>query len=228
MMATMKNRARALLLAGALAAAVQALAASGGSNLLQASAAKMTGVIGSAFAGPPPNVAPPPAPAGASPRADAQAQFARTARELAMIFPADKRHLMEQGYNESMQVYQQIETKMGWPRNDVSGAIAAFIVGNYAMLTGEEISEEQFAAVANQLRRASGGLAGQDPTLLRSMYEQCAMVGTFMYAAHKSLQKEPQPMQHKHLRDAARENLRLALGTDPERLQMGLGGFGLR
>lgn len=225
MKATMMKSAHALMLAGLLAA-VPAWAAQG-SDPLQASAGRMTGVIGSAFAGPPPNVAPP-APAGVSPRADAQAQFARTARELAMIFPADKRHLMEQGYNESMQVYQQIESKMGWPRNDVSGAIAAFIVGNYIMLTGEEISDEQFAAVANQLRRASADLARQDPTLLRSMYEQCAMVGTFMFAAHKSLQKQPQPMQHKHLRDAARENLRLALGTDPERLQMGLGGFGLR
>lgn len=98
------------------------------------------------------------------------------------------------------------------------------------MLKGREVSDEEFAVVVEQLRRQPSlrtTLGGQSPSVLRNLYEQSAMSGTFMALAYKSQQIKPQPAaQSANLRNAARENLR-TLGLDPDRLHIDARGIGL-
>ncbi|OEZ97476.1 DUF6683 family protein [Duganella sp. HH101] len=160
-------------------------------------------------------------------RAEAPPAVQRNAQELAQRFPAAQRAPMAQAYQDSMEVYQKIEAKMGWSRNDVGGALAAFVVGNYMAMRDTEVADEDFAAVARQMRnhpRLAGSFRQQSAASLRNLYEQSAMVGTFMALAQKSLQQTPQPTQQANLRAAARENLKLVLGADPERLHIGARG----
>ncbi|MTW14479.1 hypothetical protein GM658_28080 [Pseudoduganella eburnea] len=149
----------------------------------------------------------------------------RNAQELARMFPAASRAKMTQGFEQSMDVYQQVAAKMGWQRDDLEGALAAFIVGNYMVFANREVQDAEFAAVAEQLRRGGGArrlAEKQSAEALRNLYEKSAMVGAFMALAYKSQQQKVQP-EHvaANLRNSARENLKRVLGTDPDRLQIG-------
>jgi len=149
----------------------------------------------------------------------------RNAQELARIFPASSQAAMTQAFQQSMDVYQQVAAKMGWQREDLDGAMAAFIVGNYMVFANRDVQDGEFAAVAEQLRQGGGTrrLADtQSAEAIRNLYEKSAMVGAFMALAYKSQQQKAQP-EHvaANLRNSARENLKLVLGTDPERLQIG-------
>jgi hypothetical protein len=155
----------------------------------------------------------------------AQPAVQRNAQELAKVFPASSQAAMKQAFRQSMDIYQQVAAKMGWQSEDLDGAMAAYIVGNYMVFANREVRDEDFAAVADQLRR--GGLTRrlaeqQSPRAVRDLYEKSAMVGAFMALAYKSQQQRAQPEQvAANLRNSARENLRVALGTEPERLQIG-------
>jgi len=157
-------------------------------------------------------------------RIEAPPAVRRNAQELAKVFPTSSQAAMAQAFQQSMDVYQQIAAKMGWQRDDLDGAMAAFIVGNYMVFANRAVQDGEFAAVAEQLRQGGGTrrlAEKQSPEALRNLYEKSAMVGAFMALAYKSQQQKAQP-EHvaANLRNSARENLKLALGTDPERLQI--------
>lgn len=162
-------------------------------------------------------------------RVTAQPAVQRNAQELARIFPSARQSEMARVFQQSMDVYRQVAAKMGWQRDDVDGAMAAFIVGNYMVFANREVQDAEFAAVADQLRQGGGmrRLASErGPEAMRNLYEKSAMVGTFMALAYKSQQQKAQP-EHvaANLRNSARENLKLVLGTDPERLRIGERGI---
>ena len=139
---------------------------------------------------------------------------------------------MQQAYLHSMDAYLQIEKKMGWTSRDLAGGLAAFLVGNYVVLNDAEVSDQAFQAVARQLRAQPGMqalLGQQNADVLRDTFEQSAMVGTFMALTYQSRQQTPQtPAVQQHLRDAARENLKLVLRADPATVQIDDGGMHLR
>ncbi|WP_035375092.1 DUF6683 family protein [Pseudoduganella violaceinigra] len=159
-----------------------------------------------------------------SARASAPPAVQRNAQELSKVFPAASQASMRQAFQQSMDVYQQIAEKMGWQRNDLDGAMAAFIVGNYMVFANRDVQDAEFAAVAEQLRRGAGTrrlAERQSAESIRDLYEKSAMVGAFMALAYKSQQQKSQ-QEHvaANLRNSARENLKLVLGTDPERLRI--------
>lgn len=162
--------------------------------------------------------APPPALAKARPAIQANA------RKLSMHFPADKRAAMEKIYQQSMDIYLQVEKKMGWTPRDLAGGMAAFVVGNYMVLKNTDVSDEAFAAVARQFRaqdkvRELGN--NPDPEKVRDVFEQSAMIGAFMALAYKSHQQQPQPPAvYENMRNAAVENLKLVMRTDPDSLRI--------
>ena len=161
---------------------------------------------------------------GKAVRMEAPAAVQRNARELAKVFPASSQAAMAQAFLQSMDVYQQVAAKMGWQRDDLDGAMAAFIVGNYMVFANREVRDEEFAAVAEQLRQGGGArrlAEKQSAETIRNLYEKSAMVGAFMALAYKSQQQKAQPEQVAvNLRNSARENLKMVLRTDPERLQI--------
>lgn len=164
-------------------------------------------------------------------RADAPSAVQRNAAGLAQHFPPEQRATMTKAFVDSMDFWTKLEAKLGLPRNDIGGALAAFLVGNYMVMMNKEVSDEEFGAVVEQLRRQPSlrnTLGGQSPSALRNLYEQSAMTGTFMALAYKSQQTNPQPaLQQANLRHAARENLR-TVGVDPERVRIDTHGISLR
>ena len=78
--------------------------------------------------------------------------------------------------------------------------------------------------MAAQLRLGGGArrlAEKQSAETIRNLYEKSAMVGAFMALAYKSQQQKAQPEQVAvNLRNSARENLKMVLRTDPERLQI--------
>lgn len=144
------------------------------------------------------------------------------AHKLAQHFPPDKRAEMEKIYVQSMDVYLQVEKKMGWTPRDMAGGLAAFLVGNYMVLKDTEVTDEDFNAVARQIR-AQGKLQKindrNEADKVRDVFEQSAMIGAFMALAYKSHQQQPQPPDvYENMRNAARENLQLVLKGDPANL----------
>ncbi|WP_256079516.1 DUF6683 family protein [Massilia sp. YIM B04103] len=151
------------------------------------------------------------------------------AHKLSLHFPPDKRKEMARIYVQSMDIYLKIEKKMGWTPRDLAGGLAAFVVGNYMVLKDTEVSDEAFAAVARQFR-AQAGLRelgkNQDQEKLRDVFEQSAMLGTFMALAHKSHQQQPQPPDvYENMRNSAQESLKLVLRADPATLRIDASGI---
>jgi len=144
------------------------------------------------------------------------------AHKLAQHFPPEKRAEMEKIYVQSMDVYLQVEKKMGWTPRDMAGGLAAFLVGNYMVLKNTEVTDEDFNAVARQIR-AQNKLQNindrNEADKVRDVFEQSAMIGAFMALAYKSHQQQPQPPAvYENMRNAARENLQLVLKGDPANL----------
>lgn len=157
-------------------------------------------------------------------------QVARSATELAQAAPAAQRARLEKIYVQLMPGYQQLERKLGWPAEDVAGAMAALLAGNYMAMTGTELSDEAVSAAGNQLRasasvqRMLGQLSAADR---RRLYEQCAMLGTFMALANKTSQQQPANVVA-NLRQSARENLRVVLGNAADNLRFSPQGIQLQ
>lgn len=164
-------------------------------------------------------------------KAPARSAVETNARELAARFPVAQRPQMEQTFRRCMDVYAQLEKKLGLPERDMAGSLAAFLVGNYMALNDVDVSDDAFRTVARQLRdqgSMQASLRRIDAARLRNLYEQTAMMGTFMALAHKSQQQNPQPPEAAaRIRATARANLEAVLRMDPARLSIGDAGFGV-
>ncbi|MCS0583098.1 hypothetical protein NX784_16025 [Massilia pinisoli] len=162
-------------------------------------------------------------------KAPARSAVEKNARELAARFPVAQRPHMEQAFRRCMDIYAQLEKKLGLPERDMAGSLAAFLVGNYMVLNDVDVSDNAFRTVARQLRDQASmqaSLRRGDAAQLRNLYEQTAMMGTFMALAHKSQQQTPQsPDAAAHIRDTARANLEEVLRMNPARLSISDTGF---
>ncbi|MCE3263899.1 MAG: hypothetical protein K0R43_2978 [Pseudoduganella sp.] len=165
-------------------------------------------------------------------QAKAKPAVRENARKLAMHFPQAQRAEVEKYYVQSMDTYLQLEKKMGWAPRDMAGGLAAFLVGNYMVLKGRDVSDEEYAAVASQLRAQQAMqkvTQNSNHEKLRDVFEQSAMVGVFMAVAYLAHQKQPQESAfYDNLRNAARENLQLVLKSDPDKLNIDKSGMRLQ
>lgn len=150
-------------------------------------------------------------------------QTASNARELALAVPPERRDQMARAYLQSFDTWRQLERRLGLPANDVAGAIAAFIAGNYMAYRGVEVPDETYHRLVEQMRGAlatSRSFARASASDRRKLYEQMAMVGTFMALAHLSFQQKPNPQAEQNFRDSAAANLEAALKVPADQLQI--------
>lgn len=175
--------------------------------------------------------APPLTPGGAPVLANGPAQLRQSATELAQRFPAQHRAAMTQAFEESFVFWQKLETQLGLAPNDVGAATAAFIAGNYAAFMQQQVPDADFKALVTQMQGLLGRNAAfmqASPALKRQMYEQLAMVGTFMAVYREQLRQKPSPGEEVNFRNAAKANLETGLGLAIERLQIGPQGLVVR
>jgi hypothetical protein len=147
------------------------------------------------------------------------------------VLPADRREKMQRIYQQALGTYHQLEAKLGTPSNDVAGAVAAFIAGNYMAYRNVEVPDEQFRTLVVQMRSALGSsaaFASASPADKRKLYEQMAMVGTFMAVARQAFLQNPNPAAEKNFRDSAAANLEAALKVPAEKVRIGSGGLTLQ
>jgi hypothetical protein len=163
--------------------------------------------------------------------AQSASQVSANAQQLAAVFPVAQRAQVAQAYVQSFDAYRQLEAKLGIPANDVAGAVAAFIAGNYMAYRGVEVPDDHYKRLVAQMRGAlaeSRGFAAASPGDKRGLYEQMAMVGTFMAVARQAFVQNPNPGAEKNFRDSARANLETALKVPADRVRIGANGLSLQ
>lgn len=150
-------------------------------------------------------------------------QTASNARQLAMAVPPERREQMARVYVESFETWRRLERKLGLPPDDVAGAIAAFIAGNYMAYRNVEVPDETYLHLVEQMRGALSGsraFATASASDKRRLYEQMAMVGTFMALARMTFQRQPNPQAEQNFRDSAAANLEAALKVPAEQVRI--------
>lgn len=154
-----------------------------------------------------------------------------TSHELAARYPAAQRGQIERAFNEAFAGYHNLEAKFGIPRHDVAGAVAAFVAGNYMAYRDVDFPDEQFLPLVAQLR----SVLASNPVFTRAsaadkrqLYEQMAIVGTFMAVTREAFKRNPNPQAERNFRQAAQANLEQFLKTDANRLQISDSGLVIR
>lgn len=163
--------------------------------------------------------------------AQGSSQVAANARQLAAVFPPAQRDQMAKAYVQAFGTYRQLEAKLGIPANDVAGAVAAFIAGNYMAYRGVEVPDDQYKRLVKQLRSAlasSAAFSAATPADKQRLYEQMAMVGTFMAVAQLSFVRSPNPSAERNFRESAQANLEGALKVPAEQVRIDANGLSLR
>jgi hypothetical protein len=158
-------------------------------------------------------------------------QLRPSATELAQRFPAAHRAAMTKAFEESFVFWQKLETQLGLTPNDAAAGVAAFIAGNYAAFMEQQVPDEDFKSLVLQMQSLlarNPGFMQSSPAAKRSMFEQLAMVGTFMAVYREHLKLKPSPGEEVHFRNAAKANLEAGLGLAVERIQIGRQGLVMR
>jgi hypothetical protein len=160
--------------------------------------------------------------------ANGPAQVRQSATELAQRFPAAHRGAMTKAYEESFVFWQKLESQLGLTPNDVAAGVAAFIAGNYAAFMQQHVADEDFKSLVLQMQgllARNAAFTQSSPAAKRAMFEQLAMVGTFMVVYREQLNRQPNPNEELNFRNAAKANLEAALGLGVERIQIGPRGL---
>lgn len=155
-------------------------------------------------------------------------QVRQSATELAQRFPAAHRGAMTKAYEEAFIFWQKLETQLGLTPNDVAAGVAAFIAGNYTAFMQQAVPDEDFKSLVLQMQgmlKQNTGFTQSSPAAKRAMFEQLAMVGTFMVVYREHLNQKPNPNEEVNFRNAAKANLEAALGLGVERIQIGPQGL---
>lgn len=158
-------------------------------------------------------------------------QLRQSASELARRFPAPHRAAMTRAYEEAFGFWQKLETQLGLVPNDAAAGVAAFIAGNYTAFMQQPVPDEDFKSLVLQMQSLlarNPAFMQSTPAAKRAMFEQLAMVGTFMVVYREHLNRQPSPGEEANFRNAARANLEAALGLSVERLQIGPQGLVVR
>lgn len=151
--------------------------------------------------------------------------------KLAAHLPAQQQPSATRTYQQVLDGYRQIETRLRVPRNDLAGAVAAFIAGSWMAYRDRDLPDEHFAPLVRQMRQIIGSnadfrAAGQREK--QEMYEQMAILGTSMALTREGLKRQPDARTQARMRDAAKGYLEQFLKTDADRVDISAQGLSLR
>lgn len=142
---------------------------------------------------------------------------------LAQTYPANNRALVEQTFNQTLEGYRKIEAQFGIRRNDIGGALAAFVAGNYSAYRNEPFPDKLFKPLVAQMQgvlQSSGTLEKIGAAEKQELYENLAILGTYMALTREALQKTPNDKVAANVKSAARGYLEQSLKLDPDRMKL--------
>ena len=153
---------------------------------------------------------------------DAQSQPIAPAK-LARAYPQETRAKAEQTFGQTLDTYHKLESQFGLRRNDLGGALAAFVAGNYAAYRNEAFPDKLFKPLVQQMQtvlQSTGTLEKAGAAEKQELYENLAILGTYMLLTREALQKSPDPKIAANMKTAARGYLQQALKLDPDRMRL--------
>ena len=153
------------------------------------------------------------------------------ARALASAYPPDQRARVEGLFKELLSGYHKLESQFGIPRNDVGGAVAAFLVGSYVAYRDVDVPDQNFLRLVNQMRQvlaSNADFARASDAEKQDIYEQMAILGTYMALTRMALKQQPDAQVERNLQRAAKGYLEQFLKTDADRVQLTESGLVLR
>jgi hypothetical protein len=142
---------------------------------------------------------------------------------LARAYPPDARARVEKVFNDTLATYHGLESQFGLRRNDLGGALAAFVAGNYAAYRNEPFPDGLFKPLVRQMQdmlQASGTLDKIGAAQKQELYENLAILGTYMLMTREALQKSPDAKIAANMKVAARSYLQQALKLDADHIRL--------
>lgn len=158
-------------------------------------------------------------------------QPGEVARQMAASYPRSHQQEAEKSFRELLSGYGRIEQQFGLPRNDLAGAVAAFLAGGTMAMNGTGFPDAHFKPLVEQMRQVIGSQAEfrrATAAEKQDMYEQMAILGMFMATTQMALQQRPDPELAVKVRQSARGYLEQFLGTDASRVQITAAGLALK
>ena len=152
-------------------------------------------------------------------------------RKLAASYPSNLRGQTEQFFNQVLESYRKLESMAGIPKHDLAGALATFVAGNYTAMTGRAVPDEHFGPLRRQMLETLASVdefRRADDAEKQEMYEQLAILGTYMALVQQGLKSKPDPALAAKTRDAARNYLQQFMKVDPQRLEITSTGLVIR
>jgi len=152
------------------------------------------------------------------------------AKRLVASYPPQQREQVAKEMSDLLARYREIETRFGLAPNDVAGAVAAFVAGNYMAWRDVEFPDAAFAPLVQQMR---GVIAAQprfrDATDAekQQLYEEMAIVGMHM-ALQRAALRGASAAARKQLQRTAKSHLDNFLQMDCSRLSIRATGLALQ
>jgi len=143
--------------------------------------------------------------------------------QLARAYPPQARAQAERVFNDTLQTYHRLESQFGLRRNDLGGALAAFVAGNYAAYRDEPFPDKLFKPLVLQMQdvlQSTGTLDKAGAAQKQELYENLAILGTYMLMTREGLQKSPDAKIAANMKAAARGYLQQALKLDPDHMHL--------
>lgn len=150
---------------------------------------------------------------------------------IAANYPANRRVEAERLFTEILSRYRQLEKRLNIPANDVAGAVAAFLSGNFMAYQDVDLPDQNFQALVTQMRsilRSNPDFTKASAIEKQQLYEQMAILGTFMALTREALKKQPNPQIAASMKQAAKRNLEQFLNTDADSVKITSTGLVLR
>jgi|CXWL01.1.fsa_nt_gi hypothetical protein len=164
--------------------------------------------------------------------APAAAAASSAPRLLAASYPVEQRPKFEQAFAQMLLTYQQLESKLGIPKNDVAGAVSAFLAGNYMAYRDISLPDPHFMQLVKQMRAVlatNPEFIRSSPAQKREMYDQMAIIGTLMAVSQVEVKRgNHDPNVARNFQQSAKANLEQFLKTSADRVHIDEGGLAIR
>ncbi len=151
--------------------------------------------------------------------------------KLVAAYPPASRAQVKKTFAELLSGYHQLEEKFDLPRNDVAGAVAAFIAGNYMAYRDVDLPDEQFGKLASQMHEVlvnEPEFAKASNAQKQETYEQLAIIGTMMATLQEGLKQQPNEQLAAAMRKAAKGYLEEFLKVDAAKVSLTAQGLVIR
>jgi hypothetical protein len=156
---------------------------------------------------------------------------ANAAATLAKSYPSSARSDAERVFRELLKKYPKLMRQLGVPPNDLATAVSAFLAGSFMAYRHVDFPDAHFKPLVAQMRQ----IIGSNPEFAKAsdadkleMYEQMAILGTFMATTQMALKEKPNAQISANMKQAAKGYLEQFLKTDADRVQITAQGLVLR